>query len=431
MVNEILKTQPHFINGKKIDCKIAIPKNKLNNTNENIINKKSKKEKEKKIKNNNSNITNNQSSLYFRKLFVGGLHPSLKTEALIDYFSQFGEIEKGIIMTDKITGKSRGFGFIIFSKKETVDKIMSYSNCLFLYGKWIECKRAQPKNHNMKMLNDNVSFPKLNYQNNFLFSNVINEKSFDNNNDIIFSNDNLEKSNNNIFNENVESNKNLFLYQNYIPKEQVKLFVKNNENSFINEKKNNFENDTKINSLKNNYNNYNNINNNLLYNNKNKFNEKKEIRNIIKYEKDKSINKNGEKDKNLLKLNNKDNKTQFQDYFNNYIKNPSSYNYFHYKLLDSNGEEVTKLNNYNKKIGKIRLFPEELNDSFEKNKNSNSESLKSNKTNTISSDNEILSEQIEKNNINDNNIESLFGYDRNKKDKSRSSGYSNESYKPY
>ena len=48
MVNEILKTQPHYINGKKIDCKIAIPKNKLNNTNENIINKKSKKEKEKK-----------------------------------------------------------------------------------------------------------------------------------------------------------------------------------------------------------------------------------------------------------------------------------------------------------------------------------------------------------------------------------------------
>jgi hypothetical protein len=280
------------------------------------------------------------------------------------------------------------------------------------------------------MLNDNVSFPKLNYQNNFLFSNVINEKSFDNNNDIIFSNDNLEKSNNNIFNENVESNKNLFLYQNYIPKEQVKLFAKNNENSFINEKKNNFENDTKINSLKNNYNNYNNINNNILFNNKNKFNEKKEIRNIIKYEKDKSINKNGEKDKNLLKLNNKDNKTQFQDYFNNHIKNPSSYNYFHYKLFDSKGEEVTKLNNYNKNIGKIRLFPEEIDDSFEKNKKSNSESLKSNKTNTISSDNENLSEQIDKNCINDN-FESLFGYDRNKKDKSRSSGYSNDSYKPY
>ena len=429
MVNEILKSQPHYINGKKIDCKIAIPKNQLNNQNENLINKRSKKEKEKKTKNNKSNITNNQSSLYFRKLFVGGLHPSLKTETLINYFSQFGEIEKGIIMTDKITGKSRGFGFIIFSKKETVDKIMSYSNCLFLYGKWIECKRAQPKSQNIKMLNDNVSFPKLNYQNNFLFSNVINDRDFNNCNDIIFSNDSLEKSNNSLFNDNVELNKNLFLYQNYIPKEQIKLFVKNNENTFINEKQNNLENDTKIDSLKNNYNNIN-INNNILFNNKNKFNEKKENR-IIKKDKDKSINKNEEKDKKIIKLSNKDNKTQFQDYFNNCIKKPSSYNYFHYKLFDSNGDEITKLNNYNKKIGKIRLFPEEMNDSFEKNKKSNSECSKSNKRNTISSDNEILSEQMDKDYINDNIIESLFGYDKNKKDKSRSSGYSNDSYKPY
>ena len=428
MVNKILKTQPHYINGKKIDCKIAIPKDKLNNSNENLLNKKSNKEKDKKSKNNNSNITNNQSSLYFRKIFVGGLHPSLKTETLINYFSQFGEIEKGIIMTDKITGKSRGFGFIIFSKKETVDKIMSYSNCLFLYGKWIECKRAQPKIQNIKMLNDNVSFPKSNYQNNFLFSNVINDRSFYNSNDIIINNDSLGKSNNSFLKENVELNKNLFLYQNYVPKEQVKLFIKNNENSFINEKENNFENDIKINSLKNNYNI--NINNNI-FNNTNQINEKKEIKNIIKKEKDKSLNKKEEKDKELIKSNNKDNKTQFQDYFNNCIKKPSSYNYFHYKLFDSNGDEITKLNNYNKKIGKIRLFPEEMNDSFEKNKKSNSECSKSNKRNTISSDNEILSEQIDKDYTNDNIIESLFGYDRNKKDKSRSSGYSNDSYKPY
>ena len=96
-------------------------------------------------------------------MFVGGLHPSLTTENLINYFSQFGEIEKGIIMTDKVTGKSRGFGFIIFSNKETVDKIMDYSNCHFLYGKWVECKRAQPKMKNMKMLDENESFPMLNY----------------------------------------------------------------------------------------------------------------------------------------------------------------------------------------------------------------------------------------------------------------------------
>ena len=135
---------------------------------------KRKKWKKKKNKNENSistNITTNKNSpLYFRKMFVGGLHPSLTTETLINYFSQFGEIEKGIIMTDKLTGKSRGFGFIIFSHKETVDKIMAYSNCHFLYGKWVECKRAQPKIQNMKMLDDNESFPKLNYQNNNFIS---------------------------------------------------------------------------------------------------------------------------------------------------------------------------------------------------------------------------------------------------------------------
>ena len=68
-------------------------------------------------------------------MFVGGLHPSLTTENLINYFSQFGQIEKGIIMTDKVTGKSRGFGFIIFSNKETIDKIMSCSNCHFFIWK--------------------------------------------------------------------------------------------------------------------------------------------------------------------------------------------------------------------------------------------------------------------------------------------------------
>ena len=42
MVNEILRTQPHYINGKKIDCKIAIPKNKLNDNSKRIKNKQIK-----------------------------------------------------------------------------------------------------------------------------------------------------------------------------------------------------------------------------------------------------------------------------------------------------------------------------------------------------------------------------------------------------
>ena len=410
MVNEILRTQPHYINGKKIDCKIAIPKNKLNDN--------SKKNKKKSKENKNNSISTTQSSnksspLYFRKMFVGGLHPLLTTENLINYFSQFGEIEKGIIMTDKITGKSRGFGFIIFSNKETVDKIMDYSNCHFLYGKWVECKRAQPKIQNMKMLDENESFPMLNYQNNnsinFINDNSIKEDSFD-----IIMNDSMENQSNSLLNENFKLNQNLFLYQNYIPKEQIKLFAKNNDISNNMEKNNLDSLDEIIND--------NNFNNDDI---------KKDKENLLKEERHNNILKDKKENKKEITLNNTD-KNQFQEYFNNKILNPLSYNYFHYKLFDSNGEDLTKLNSYNKNINKIRLFPEEMDDSFEKNKkNNSSNSIKSNKVNTISSEEIEVSSELNEKTINNSTIENLFGPDRNKKEKSRSSGYSNDSYKPY
>ena len=410
MVNEILRTQPHYINGKKIDCKIAIPKNKLNEN--------SKKNKKKTKENKNNSISTTQSSnksspLYFRKMFVGGLHPLLTTENLINYFSQFGEIEKGIIMTDKITGKSRGFGFIIFSNKETVDKIMDYSNCHFLYGKWVECKRAQPKIQNMKMLDENESFPMLNYQNNnsinFINDNSIKEDSFD-----IIMNDSMENQSNSLLNDNFKLNQNLFLYQNYIPKEQIKLFAKNNDISNNMEKNNLDSLDEIIND--------NNFNNDDIKNDK---------ENLLKEERHNNILKDKKENKKEITLNNTD-KNQFQEYFNNKILNPLSYNYFHYKLFDSNGEDLTKLNSYNKNINKIRLFPEEMDDSFEKNKkNNSSNSIKSNKVNTISSEEIEVSSELNEKTINNSTIENLFGPDRNKKEKSRSSGYSNDSYKPY
>ena len=179
-----------------------------------------------------------------RKMFVGGLHPNLTTKSLIAYFSQFGKIEKGIIMTDKKTGKSRGFGFIVFKKKETIDIIMSYSNCHFLCGKWIECKRTKPKAQNIKMINDNNKNPNVNYYKNL--NDEGKKNSLFNNNNINNNNENISLDNNNINNyeNNVVVNnyfakkgqalygdkylndKNLFMYQNYIPRKKNKIFFK-------------------------------------------------------------------------------------------------------------------------------------------------------------------------------------------------------------
>ncbi|XP_019417844.1 PREDICTED: probable RNA-binding protein ARP1 isoform X2 [Lupinus angustifolius] len=56
------------------------------------------------------------------KVFVGGLAWETKKEALREYFEKFGEILEAIIIYDKITGKSKGYGFVTFKKKEAAKK---------------------------------------------------------------------------------------------------------------------------------------------------------------------------------------------------------------------------------------------------------------------------------------------------------------------
>ncbi|CAO2815195.1 unnamed protein product [Amaranthus hypochondriacus] len=52
------------------------------------------------------------------KLFVAGLSWSVDERSLLDAFSNFGEVTEVRIMYDKVTGRSRGFGFVNFAKDE-------------------------------------------------------------------------------------------------------------------------------------------------------------------------------------------------------------------------------------------------------------------------------------------------------------------------
>ncbi|KAE8709818.1 RNA-binding protein 24 [Hibiscus syriacus] len=56
------------------------------------------------------------------KVFVGGLAWETPTEEMRCYFQQFGEILEAVIITDKYTGKSKGYGFVTFRDPESARK---------------------------------------------------------------------------------------------------------------------------------------------------------------------------------------------------------------------------------------------------------------------------------------------------------------------
>ncbi|KAK4274118.1 hypothetical protein QN277_017398 [Acacia crassicarpa] len=55
----------------------------------------------------------------FTKVFVGGLAWETPTEEMRRYFEQFGDILEAVIITDKNTGKSKGYGFVTFRDPES------------------------------------------------------------------------------------------------------------------------------------------------------------------------------------------------------------------------------------------------------------------------------------------------------------------------
>ncbi|CAO2167501.1 unnamed protein product [Urochloa humidicola] len=60
----------------------------------------------------------NAARLMSTKLFVGGLSWGTDDQVLRDSFATFGEVTEARIITDRDTGKSRGFGFVNFSNSD-------------------------------------------------------------------------------------------------------------------------------------------------------------------------------------------------------------------------------------------------------------------------------------------------------------------------
>ncbi|XP_034047467.1 heterogeneous nuclear ribonucleoprotein D0 [Thalassophryne amazonica] len=76
------------------------------------------------------------------KMFVGGLSWDTTKKDLKDYFSKFGEVVDCTLKLDPMTGRSRGFGFVLFKDSESVEKVASQKEHK-LNGKVIDPKKAK------------------------------------------------------------------------------------------------------------------------------------------------------------------------------------------------------------------------------------------------------------------------------------------------
>ena len=94
--------------------------------------------------NNANNDDDNEEPEQFRKLFIGGLDYKTTEDTLRSHFDQWGEIVDCVVMRDPQSKRSRGFGFITYSKASMVDAAQA-SRPHKVDGREVEPKRAVPR----------------------------------------------------------------------------------------------------------------------------------------------------------------------------------------------------------------------------------------------------------------------------------------------
>jgi RNA recognition motif-containing protein len=113
-LDKVLQSKDMEIDGKTIECKVAVPKERMGPPG---------------VKRT-------------KKVFVGGLPSDVKEDQLRNYFSEFGTVTDTAVIYDPQTSRSRGFGFITFDSEDTADLVISKDHTVA--GKKIECKKAIP-----------------------------------------------------------------------------------------------------------------------------------------------------------------------------------------------------------------------------------------------------------------------------------------------
>lgn len=79
-----------------------------------------------------------------KKLYVGGLPYSTTEDALKEYFAQAGSVDTATIIVDKMSGRSKGFGFVEMSTDEDAQKAIEQFNGVEFEGRKLTVNEARP-----------------------------------------------------------------------------------------------------------------------------------------------------------------------------------------------------------------------------------------------------------------------------------------------
>jgi cold-inducible RNA-binding protein len=80
-----------------------------------------------------------------KNIFVGNLDFNVSEDELRNLFGTYGQVDRVTILTDRDTGRSRGFGFVEMTNAEDGEKAIAALNGTQLAGRTLNVNEARPK----------------------------------------------------------------------------------------------------------------------------------------------------------------------------------------------------------------------------------------------------------------------------------------------